>query len=81
MSQGALWTRSAVIDWKAQERLPLVKQPLMVLRPKDNFWEAGGRVSKSVAGAKVIDLPDQDKRILETAAALVAKHVVGFCAP
>jgi pimeloyl-ACP methyl ester carboxylesterase len=80
LSQGALWARAAVIDWKAETRLPLVKQALLVLRPKDNFWEGGGRVSKYVAGAKVVDLPDQDKRLLETQASLVAKHVVPFLA-
>jgi pimeloyl-ACP methyl ester carboxylesterase len=78
LSQGALWARAAVIDWKAETRLPLLKQALLVLRPKDNFWEAGGRVSKYVAGAKIVDLPDQDKRLLETQAPLVAKHVVPF---
>lgn len=80
LSQGALWARAAVIDWKAETRLPLVKQSLLVLRPKDNFWEGGGRVSKYVAGAKVVDMPDQDKRLLETQASLVAKHVVPFLA-
>ena len=80
MPQGAQWARAAVIDWKAETRLPLLKQAVMLLRPKDNFWEAGGRLSKYVAGAKVIDLPDQDKRLLETQAALVAKHVVPFLA-
>jgi pimeloyl-ACP methyl ester carboxylesterase len=77
---GAVWARAAVIDWKAESRLPLLKQALMVLRPKDNFHEAGGRVSKYVAGAKVIDMPEQDKRLLEGNAALVAKHVVPFLA-
>lgn len=80
MPPGALWTRSAVIDWKAQERLPLVTQSVLVLRPKDNFWEAGARVPKLIPGAKVIDLPDQDKRILDSAPALVARHLLGFCA-
>jgi pimeloyl-ACP methyl ester carboxylesterase len=80
LSPGALWARAAVIDWKAETRLPLIKQALLVLRPKDNFWEGGGRVSKYVAGAKVVDMPDQDKRVLETQASLVAKHVVPFLA-
>ena len=80
LTQGALWARAAVIDWKAETRLPLVKQALLVLRPKDNFWEGGGRVSKYVAGAKIVDMPDQDKRLLETQASLVAKHVVPFLA-
>ena len=63
---GALWARAALIDWKAETRLPLLKQPVLVLRPQDNFWEAGGRVAKFVPGAKVVDLPEQDKRLLET---------------
>jgi pimeloyl-ACP methyl ester carboxylesterase len=78
--RGALWARAAVIDWDAAQRLPLVKQPLLVLRPRDNFWEAGGRVARLVPGAKVLDLPDQDGKILEKAPALVAKQVSGFLA-
>ena len=73
-----LWARASIIDWKAQERLPLLKQPLLVLRPKDSFWEAGARVAKLVPGAKVVDLPDQDKRLLETQAQLAARHVTSF---
>jgi pimeloyl-ACP methyl ester carboxylesterase len=76
--RGALWARSAVIDWDGDSRLPLVKQPLLVLRPKDNFWEAGGRVSRLVAGARVIDLPDQDRHLLDKAPEVVARHVSGF---
>lgn len=75
---GALWARASIIDWKAGERLPLVKQPLLVLRPKDPFWDAGGRVTQLVPGSKVVDMPDQDRRMLETQAALVAKHVASF---
>jgi pimeloyl-ACP methyl ester carboxylesterase len=78
MSPGALWARAAVIGWQAESRLPLLKQSLLVLRPKDNFWEAGGRVTKLVPAAKVVDLPEHDKRILETQPELVAKHLVGF---
>jgi pimeloyl-ACP methyl ester carboxylesterase len=78
LEPGALWTRASVVDWKSQERLPLLKQPLLVLRPKDAFWDAGGRVAKLVPGAKVVDLPDQDKRLLETQAQLAARHVTSF---
>jgi len=61
-----------------QQRLPLVKQPLLVLRPRDNFWEAGGRVAKLVPGAKVVDLPEHDKRILESQPQIVAKQLSAF---
>ena len=36
--RGALWARAAVIDSDGDKRLPLLKQPLLVLRPRDNFW-------------------------------------------
>ncbi len=76
--RGAAWARAALIDWDGDARLPLLKQPLLVLRPRDNFWEAGGRVAGLVRGAKVIDLPEHDKHILEKAPALVAKQVSDF---
>ena len=79
--RGALWTRAAVIDWDAAQRLPLLKQPLLVLRPHDNFWEAGGRVAGLVPGARVVDLPDQDRHLLGKSPALVAKHVRPFWLP
>jgi len=78
--RGAEWARAAVIAWDGDARLSLVKQPLLVLRPRDNFWEAGGRVTRLVPGAKVVDLPDYDKYILEKAPALVAKQISGFLA-
>jgi hypothetical protein len=70
--------RAALFDWKAESRLPLIKQSLLVLRPRDNFWEAGGRVAKLVPDAKVVDLPDHDKRILESQPQLVAKQLSVF---
>ena len=78
--RGALWARAAVIDWDGAQRLPLLRQPLLVLRPRDNFWEAGGRVTRLVPGARVVDLPEHDKNLLEKEPALVAKHMTGFLA-
>jgi len=78
--RGALWARAALIDWDPDQRLPKVKQPLLVLRPRDNFWEAGGRVTRLLPGARVVDLPDQDRNLLEKAAPLVAKQVSAFLA-
>lgn len=76
--RGALWARAAVIDWNGAQRLPLVQQPLLVLRPHDNFWKAGGRVAQLAPGAKVVDLPDHDRQILEKAPAVVATHLEAF---
>ena len=76
--RGAQWARAALIDWDPDARLPLLKQPLLVLRPRDNFWEAGARIGRLVPGAKVVDLPEQDRHLLEKAPELVARQVSGF---
>jgi pimeloyl-ACP methyl ester carboxylesterase len=78
--RGALWARAAVIDWDADKRLPLLKQPLLVLRPRDNFWNAGGRVTRLLPGARVVELPDQDRHLLEKAPELVARQMSAFLA-
>jgi pimeloyl-ACP methyl ester carboxylesterase len=76
--RGALWARAAVFDWDADARLPLLKQPLLVLRPRDSFWEAGGRVSKLVPGARVVDLGEHDRNLLEKAPEVVARQASAF---
>ncbi|HET9864192.1 MAG TPA: alpha/beta fold hydrolase [Steroidobacteraceae bacterium] len=76
--RGALWARAALIDWNADARLPLLKQPLLVLRPRDNFWEAGARIGRLVPGAKVVDLAEHDRNVLEKSPELVARQVSGF---
>lgn len=78
--QGALWARAAVIDWDADKRLPILQQPLLVLRPRDNFWEAGGRLAKLVPGARVVDLPDHDRFLIEKAPGAVASQLANFLA-
>jgi pimeloyl-ACP methyl ester carboxylesterase len=80
LSPGATWARATLADWQGESRLKLVKQPLLVLRPKDAFWDGGGRIASLLPAAKVVDLAEQDKRILESQPALVAKHVVPFLA-
>jgi hypothetical protein len=55
-------------------------KPLLVLRPRDNFWEAGGRVARLVSGARVVDLPEHDKNLLEKEPGLVARHMTSFLA-
>jgi pimeloyl-ACP methyl ester carboxylesterase len=80
LTAGALWARATLADWQGEARLPLVKQPSLVLRPKDAFWDGGARVARLLPAAKVVELPEQDKRILESQPALVAKHVTPYLA-
>ncbi len=80
MSATAAWARAAAIMWHGEQQLPLVKQPLLVLRPKDNFWEAGARVKALVPAAKVVEMPEHGRDVLETAAEVVTKEVLEFFA-
>jgi pimeloyl-ACP methyl ester carboxylesterase len=77
-SPGAVVVRAALSGWKAEARLPLIKQPLLVLRPRDEFREAGARVAKLNPDAQVIDLPQQDERLLESRPQLVVQQLSAF---
>jgi pimeloyl-ACP methyl ester carboxylesterase len=76
--QGASWARSAVIDWDGATRLGLVTQPLLVFRPKDNFWEAGARVKSAAPRAEVVELAEHGKDVLEKEPRLIAERVLKF---
>ena len=77
-SPGAQVIRAALAGWKAEARLSLVKQPLLVMRPHDEFREAGARVTKCKPDAQVIDLPQQDERLLESQPQLVVQSLSAF---
>jgi pimeloyl-ACP methyl ester carboxylesterase len=55
----AAWGMRAVAQYPTDERLRLVKQPVMTLRPRDAYWDAGLRVSALLPGARCVDLPTQ----------------------
>jgi pimeloyl-ACP methyl ester carboxylesterase len=58
---------AAAADYIASERLPLVKQPTLVLRVKDEFWEQAPRVRGLLPNGSLLDLPDQGAGILSAA--------------
>jgi pimeloyl-ACP methyl ester carboxylesterase len=78
-STGAAQARAAFLEWDGLARLPLVKQPLRVLRPKDAFWDAGARVKAVAPAAEVVDLADADKSFLEKDAVRAAALFSEFC--
>ncbi len=67
----APWGARAVMDYPAMERLRLVTQPALVLRPKDDLWEATARAKGVLRNANVVDLPQYGFGIFD-----VAPHVV-----
>jgi len=51
------WALAATQQYDARERLALVTQTALVLRPKDDFWEATLRAREVLPKARIVDLP------------------------
>lgn len=52
----------------ARERIGLMTtQPVMVLRPKDDLWEATQRIRERLSRARFVDLPDHGATLLDAA--------------
>jgi pimeloyl-ACP methyl ester carboxylesterase len=77
----AWWGANAVMHWPAAARLPLVRQPVLVLRPHDDLWAATVRARGLLPNAHFVDLPDLGFGLFEVApervAAAVAAHLAG----
>jgi pimeloyl-ACP methyl ester carboxylesterase len=54
-------------SFQAGERLPLLRQPVMVLRPRDETWESTGRTEGLLRDARRIELPNVGGNVLEAA--------------
>ena len=62
-----------------RERLGrLAAQQTLLVRPKDEFWEALGRVRELLPGARVADLPEHGGDLLESGAPALAQAVRAF---
>ena len=72
------WGPAAAFQWPAHERLPLVTQPCLVLRPKDSLWEATLRGQRLLRAAEWQDVPAAGPAILETEPGDVAVRVRRF---
>jgi pimeloyl-ACP methyl ester carboxylesterase len=64
---------------QAGERLPLLRQPVMVLRPRDELWESTARAEALLRGdARRIDLPNAGPGVLESATGEVVGYLREF---
>ena len=75
---GAAWGASAAHNYCASERLPLLRQPALIIRPKDELWDAGQRARQLVRGARIVDLPEHGSGVFSAAPDLVARHAREF---
>lgn len=66
---GAQGTRAlaAAIEYPTLERLPLVKQPCLVLRLKDESWEQAPRVRAALPSGSMLDVADYGPGFLSAA--------------
>jgi len=67
------WALAAAQQYASRERLALVTQSALVLRPKDDFWEATLRARELLPKARFIDLPDQGNGFFEVTPEVVVE--------
>ncbi|MBS0421628.1 MAG: alpha/beta fold hydrolase [Proteobacteria bacterium] len=67
------WALAAAQQYASRERLALVTQSALVLRPKDDFWEASLRARELLPKARFVDLAEQGNGLFEVAPEVVAE--------
>ena len=58
---------AAALDYAPSERLPLLKQPTLVLRLKDEFWDQAPRIRGALSNGAMLDLADHGQGFLSAA--------------
>jgi len=74
----AAWALAAAQQYATRERLALVTQTALVLRPKDDFWDATLRARELLPKARFLDLPDQGNGLFEAAPESVVESTKEF---
>jgi pimeloyl-ACP methyl ester carboxylesterase len=72
------WGPAAAAGYAAGERLPLLRQPVLVLRPKDEFWEMTARADGLLAEARRIDLEGHGGGLFDGAIGDVLRYLREF---
>ena len=72
------WGAAAVMNYSSFERLRAVTQPALVLRPKDDLWDATARAKGVLPNATIVDLPEYGFGLFDVATDVVAQHCRAF---
>lgn len=72
------WMANAALAYPASERLPLIRQPVLLMRNKDSLWEPTQRARPWLGDVQVLDLPEYGNGLFHTAPRAVAKHLRTF---
>jgi len=74
----ASWLPSAAANYAAGERLPLLRQPTLVLRARDEFWEMSGRADALLRDARRVDLEHLNGGLFDTGVTDVTRYAREF---
>lgn len=69
LRSGPLGVRALTVaaDYPGLERLPLIKQPTLILRLRDEFWDEAPRARAALTNGSILDLPDYGQGFLAAA--------------
>jgi pimeloyl-ACP methyl ester carboxylesterase len=69
---------AAAAGYALRVRLGRISQPVLVLRPRDESWDATARVREAQPAARLLDLPDHGPDLFRTSPGAVADAVRAF---
>jgi pimeloyl-ACP methyl ester carboxylesterase len=72
------WLAHAAMQYAVRERLSLVSQQVLLIRPRDELWEATSRAREVLPKARCLDLAEQGPGLFEVAPELVAEGLKEF---
>jgi pimeloyl-ACP methyl ester carboxylesterase len=72
------WLGHAAMQYAVRERLSLITQQVLMMRPKDDLWDATLRAREVLPKARCIDIPEQGQGLFEAAPELVADGIRDF---
>jgi len=72
------WLAHAALQYPARERLGLITQQVLMLRPRDDLWDATLRAREVLPKARCIDIAEQGPGLFEAAPELVADGLKDF---
>jgi pimeloyl-ACP methyl ester carboxylesterase len=72
------WAMAAALQYPVRERLGSIPQSTLILRPKDEFWDATQRAREYLPKARIVDLTDYGNGLFEVAPEVVAEAIRDF---
>lgn len=72
------WLAYAAMQYAVRERLSLITQPVLLVRPRDELWDATARAREVLPKARSVEFSDQGPGLFELAPELVAEATKDF---